>query len=157
VFATQHGTDAGPAILGAPAFLSRLQPAEVEIVRRQYETSRNPQVADAKREAVDALEHCEAGFRNAVRIIRERGGLESTSNGVCHHIEIVCAGEPRASSEEFVLRQRTRPGGCLMARRKTERLGAMPSVAPTQIYRAPFFKFLSARIQEVARPMASPP
>lgn len=81
VFVTRNIAEAGPAILGAPAFLSRVTPDEQNIVRQQYERQRNPEAAEAKSKAVDALQHLEQGFRNAANTIRSSAGLDNASNG----------------------------------------------------------------------------
>ena len=82
-FASTHIVECAPAILEGPAFLSGLTPAEQDIVRRQYETKMNPEVAEAKAQALAALAHCEAGWRNAANTIRTRAGLEAApSNGM---------------------------------------------------------------------------
>jgi hypothetical protein len=80
-FVTKHIVDAAPAVLQGPAFLSGLTAAEIDIVRRQYEATRNPAAAEAKSKAMDALAHCEAGWRNAANTIRTRAGLEKVGNG----------------------------------------------------------------------------
>jgi hypothetical protein len=80
-FVTKHIADAAPAVLQGPAFLSGLTQAEIEIVRRQYKTKVNPELAEAKAKATDALAHCEAGWRNAANQIRSRAGLDKLGNG----------------------------------------------------------------------------
>lgn len=64
-----------------PGFLSGLTPADVEIVRKQYERTVNPNIADAKAETLNALAHAESGFRNAANLIRGRAGLDKLGNG----------------------------------------------------------------------------
>ena len=58
-FVTKHIADARPAVTQGPSFLSGLTPAEVDIVRRDYESTRNP--AEAKTKAMGALMDCEQG------------------------------------------------------------------------------------------------
>ena len=82
VFVTRNIAEAGPAVLLGPSFLSGLTPAEQDIVRKQFEVRTNPEASEAKRKTLDAAAHTEAGFRNAVRTIRERAGLDAVpSNG----------------------------------------------------------------------------
>ena len=80
-FAMKHIAECAPAVLGAPAFLSKVSAEEAATIRKQFETTINPEIAPKKRQALDALEHVSAGFRNAVRTIREGGGLKEASNG----------------------------------------------------------------------------
>ena len=80
-FVVKHVADAAPALLQGPSFLSGLSPAEIDIVRRQYKSTRNPEAAEAKAKATDALAHAEAGWRNAANQIRSRAGLDKVGNG----------------------------------------------------------------------------
>lgn len=77
-----HIEDCGAAILTAPPMLSGLSATELNIVRHTLELRTNPEVAKAKQDTMQALVHAEQGFRNAVRTIRERAGLDAVpSNG----------------------------------------------------------------------------
>jgi hypothetical protein len=80
-FIDAHATEVGAAVLSAPAFLSGLSPAEIGVVKQQIEARTNPEVAAARDDALKALAHAEQGWRNAASQIRERGGLQSDSNG----------------------------------------------------------------------------
>ena len=73
-FVTKNISEAGPAVLQAPAFLSGLSAQEAGIARGHFERTVNPQVAEAKAQALDALQHCEAGWRNATNTIRSGNG-----------------------------------------------------------------------------------
>jgi hypothetical protein len=79
-FVTSHIADAGPAVLHGPSFLSGLTPAEQEIVRRQYEARINPEASEAKTKTLEALAHCEQGWRNASNQIWSRAGLDKVGN-----------------------------------------------------------------------------
>jgi hypothetical protein len=80
-FVTKHIVDAAPAVLQGPAFLSGLTATEIDIVRRQYEATRNPAASEAKTKTLEALAHAEQGWRNASNQIRSRAGLEKIGNG----------------------------------------------------------------------------
>ena len=80
-FVTKNISEAGPALLQAPAFLSGLSAQEVAIARNHFERTVNPEVASAKAQALDALQHCEAGWRNAANTVRASAGLDNVGNG----------------------------------------------------------------------------
>jgi hypothetical protein len=61
-------------VLTAPGFLSGLSPAELNIVKQRLEVRADPEIAAAKAETTRALADAEAGVRNAIRQISERGG-----------------------------------------------------------------------------------
>ena len=69
------------AVLGAPAFLSGLTDADINIVKAQIAKRLAPKIAEAKALTVKALEETEAGWRSAIRQIFERGDLKTGHNG----------------------------------------------------------------------------
>ena len=70
------------AVLTAPAFLSGLSPAELNIVRQRVEAHANPEIAAAKAETLRAMQDAEAGWRAAIRQISGRGGLGRPHDGM---------------------------------------------------------------------------
>ena len=80
-FIDAHVDEVGAAVLTGPSFLSGLTPAEVGIVKQRIEARTNPEIARAKKEALQALADVEKGWRNAARSIRECGGLKRDDNG----------------------------------------------------------------------------
>ena len=74
-FIDAHASEVAAAVLSAPSFLSGFTTAELGVVCQRIE-AHNPAIASAKAETMKALEQCESGWRNAVREIRCRGGLE---------------------------------------------------------------------------------
>ena len=81
-FISGHIEDCAAAILTAPPMLSGMSATELNIVRHTLEMRTNPEIAKAKQDTMQALAHAEQGFRNAVRTIRERAGLDAVpSNG----------------------------------------------------------------------------
>lgn len=78
-FISGHVEDCGAAILTAPPMLSGLSATELNIVRHTLEMRTNPEIAKAKQDTMQALAHAEQGFRNAVRTIRERAGLDAVA------------------------------------------------------------------------------
>jgi len=82
-FVTKHANDARvvQAVLGAPAFLSGLTDAEIDVVRQQIEKRVAPQVASARAATHKALQETEAGWRNAISQIGERAGLTKAPDG----------------------------------------------------------------------------
>ena len=77
-FINTHLGEVAEAVLTAPAFLSGLSSAELNIVRQRVQARANPTIADAKAATIKALEQCEGGWRNAANQIRTRGGLEKS-------------------------------------------------------------------------------
>jgi hypothetical protein len=74
-FISAHIAEVGSALMsGAPAFLSGLSAAELNVVKHLIEERANPKIAEAKAETTEALSDVEAGWRAAVRQISERGG-----------------------------------------------------------------------------------
>ena len=85
-FVTKHANDARvvQAVLGAPAFLSGLTDAEIDVVRQQLEKRVAPHVASARAAALKALQEAEAGRQSAISQIGERAGSAKvlTAHGV---------------------------------------------------------------------------
>ena len=80
-FINAHIEEVGSALISAPAFLSGLTPAQLKDVQHLAEQSVNPEVAAAKKAATTDLSDAEAGWRAAIRLISERGGLPQSGNG----------------------------------------------------------------------------
>ena len=80
-FIDSHATEVAAAVISAPAFLSGLSPTELDVVKQRIEARSNPELAKSKAETTRALADAEAGWRNAVRQISERGGLKKGHNG----------------------------------------------------------------------------
>jgi hypothetical protein len=80
-FINANAAEVGSAVITAPAFLSGLSHAELGVVRHLIETTRNPEIAKAKADTMQALADAEQGWRAAIRLISERGGLTASTNG----------------------------------------------------------------------------
>ena len=78
-FIEANVADIAQAVLTAPAFLSGLSSTELAVVKERVEAHANPEIAKAKQDTIRALRDTEAGWRNAIRQISERGGLTTTS------------------------------------------------------------------------------
>jgi hypothetical protein len=74
-FIDSHASEVAAAVLSAPSFLSGLTPAELGVARQRIEVRADPGIAAAKADTTRALADAEAGVRNAIRQISERGGL----------------------------------------------------------------------------------
>jgi hypothetical protein len=70
------------AVLGAPAFLSGLTDADINIVKSQVTNRLAPEIAEARAETAKALQETEAGWRAAIRQISDRGGLGRPHDGM---------------------------------------------------------------------------
>ena len=76
-FVTKNISEAGPAVLQAPAFLSGLSAQEAGIARGHFERTVNPQVAEAKA-------HCSTARRDGAMQLTPFApatGLEKIGNG----------------------------------------------------------------------------
>ena len=71
-------------MLTGPSFLSGLTPADLDIVKQRIAARTNPEIAKAKRDALDAISGTEKGWRSCERQLRELGGLKQASNGQDH-------------------------------------------------------------------------
>jgi hypothetical protein len=91
-FIDAYANEVAAAVLTAPGFLSGLTPAELGVVKQRIEARANPEIAKAKADTTRALADAEAGWRNGIRQISERGGLvETASNGAARSHELRCA------------------------------------------------------------------
>ena len=83
-FVAKHASDPRvvAAVLGAPAFLSGLIDADINIVRSQVAKRVAPEIAVAKDATLKALLETEAGWRTAIRQISDRGGLGRPHDGM---------------------------------------------------------------------------
>ena len=82
-FLDKHATDPQvvAAVFGGPPFLSGLSDADVATFKMLVARRTNPTLAKARDDALTALTDCERGHRNALRAIRECGGLKRDDNG----------------------------------------------------------------------------
>ena len=82
-FVAKHAGDPRvvAAVLGAPAFLSGLTDADINIVKTQVAKRVAPEIAECKAETMRALQDAETGWRAAIRQISERGGLGRPHDG----------------------------------------------------------------------------
>ena len=70
------------AVLGAPAFLSGLTDADINIVKSQVAKRLAPEIAATKDATLKALQETEAGWRAAIGQISNRGGLGRPHDGM---------------------------------------------------------------------------
>ena len=69
------------AVLSAPAFLSNLSDAEIDIAKGQIAKAVAPEAAKSRDEAMRALADAEKGWRSTKRQIAECGGILLDANG----------------------------------------------------------------------------
>jgi hypothetical protein len=76
-FLRTHATDpvVASAILSGPGFLCGLNETEMAMVRRLFEESVSPEIAQARTATTKAMNEVEIGWQRAIKMIEERGAL----------------------------------------------------------------------------------